>query len=198
MYEYDLTWLSVFASNTCKIDTNMQNLKIFQQASWEELEMFMVPLLLSLTKPKTRSSKHPRTKLVFLLRGALIHIFPKFSILVIQSQSMQVGSVCLFVGLFGAGLPENFTFPSPRQSGQRVCNFRWLYLKPNPFTIGTAHCYANFSIRDLWTSVSRRITKLIFFFFEKEGSLSQTDLYTQDTTQHPNFLLIRGFFSALQ
>lgn len=23
MYEYDLTWLSVFASNTCKIDTNM-------------------------------------------------------------------------------------------------------------------------------------------------------------------------------
>lgn len=85
MYGYDLTWLPVFVSNMCKIDTNIQNLNIFWQASWEELEMFMVLLPPSLTKPRTRSSNHPRTKLVFLLRGALIHAFAKFSILVIQS-----------------------------------------------------------------------------------------------------------------
>lgn len=50
MYGYDLAWLPVFVSNTCKIDTNMQILKIFWQALWEELETFVVSLLPSLTK----------------------------------------------------------------------------------------------------------------------------------------------------
>lgn len=60
----DRAWLPAFVSNTCKIDTSRENLKMPRQALREELEVFVVSLLPSLTKQKTGGDNHPRDRII--------------------------------------------------------------------------------------------------------------------------------------
>lgn len=183
MYGYDLAWLPVFVSNTCKIDINMQNLKILWQALWEELQMFAVSLPPSLTKQKTGSNNNPRTELLPLMERST-------DTYICQIQCIcdpVLGNTYFFFFLpffFLFFLAENFTLSSPRQSGQTVCNFRSPYSKSNPFAIDSALLckFQHKGSLDFSLMKNKKINPSL----EKEGSLNQTALVTQATKQHPN------------
>lgn len=144
MYRYDLAWLPVFVSNICKIDTNVQNLKVLWQALWKELEKFTVSLLPSLTKQKARGNNHLRTELLPPIKqgiGTYIcqiqHIshtvlasacFLFFSPLSAEtSRLIPLGN--LGRQILGVGIQSPILLPS------RAC------------------CYANLSTRNVWTLV---------------------------------------------